>query len=102
MTIKATNDLDRRCVAKLIQIPNVGPATVGDFNRLGITKPQQLIGKDAFELFDRLCRLDGHQHDPCVIDVFMSAVDFMDGNEARNWWDYTMERKSILRARKGQ
>ena len=31
--------------------------------------------------------------DPCVIDVFMSAIDFMEGGEPSAWWEFTNERK---------
>ena len=40
-----------------------------------------------------LCAATGKRHDPCVIDVFMSAVHFMDGGEPLPWWSFTQERK---------
>lgn len=80
----------------LADIPNIGPAMVADFFELGIRKPGELIGKDPYDLYDRLCLVTGVRHDPCVLDVFMSAVRFMEGAPPRPWWHYTAERKERL------
>lgn len=90
-----------RCAAdvrRFTDIPNVGPATAGDFRVLGIDSPQALAGEDAFALHARLCDLTGVRHDPCVIDVFLAAIDFMRGAPPRPWWHYTDARKSRLAA----
>ncbi|MEZ6093655.1 MAG: helix-hairpin-helix domain-containing protein [Pirellulaceae bacterium] len=79
------------------QIPNVGPATAGDFRELGITKPQQLVGQDAFKLYERLCKKTKTTHDPCVIDVFLAAIAFMETGDSRPWWEHTADRKNRLR-----
>lgn len=83
-------------VGRFTDIPNVGPATAGDFERLGLRSPEELAGSDAFALYDRLCEVTGTRHDPCMIDVFMAAVDFMRGAPARPWWHYTPQRKAAL------
>ncbi len=88
-----------RTLEQLSDIPNVGKATVGDFHVLGIRRPAQLAGKDPYALYERLCRKTGHRHDPCVIDVFISAVRYVEGAPARPWWHYTAERKATLAAR---
>jgi len=80
------------CV-QLEQLPNIGPAIAGDLRLLGITQPAQLRGADAHQLYRRLCELTGKRHDPCVLDTFMAATDFMGGAEARPWWAYTAQRK---------
>jgi hypothetical protein len=79
---------------KLLQIPNIGPAMVADFQLLGITVPAQLAGKDPFRLYTQLCELTRVRHDPCVLDTFISAVRFMEGAPPQPWWHYTAERKS--------
>lgn len=94
-------DRPRGTVAKLEDIPNVGPATAGDFLLLGITTPADLRGQDAYALYETLCRKTGVRHDPCVIDVFLAAVRYMDGNPAKPWWAYTAERKRELARRAG-
>ncbi len=83
---------------RLLDIPNVGPATVGDLNRLGIVEPVQLRGRDPFALYRDLCRIDGIRHDPCVADVLIAAVRFMEGEAAQPWWAYTPTRKSAVAA----
>ena len=90
----------REDVATLTDIPNVGLATARDLRRLGIEEPGQLRGRDPFELYDRLCNLTGRRHDPCVIDVFIAAVRFIEGAPATPWWEYTPERKAILSGKK--
>jgi len=77
----------------LIQLPNIGPAMVADFALLGILAPAQLREQDGFALYQRLCRLTEQRHDPCVLDTFIAAVDFMQGAPARPWWYYTPQRK---------
>jgi hypothetical protein len=83
-------------VTELEDLPNVGPATAADFRLLGITRPNQLVGKDPYKLYGRLCKLTGVRQDLCVIDVFIAATRFMGGEPARPWWHYTAERKRAL------
>ena len=94
------NRAARLDVARLEDIPNVGPAIAADFRRLGITSPGELAGRDPYALYDELCRVTGHRHDPCLLDTFIAAVRFMEGAPKRPWWDYTAERKRELSARR--
>ena len=79
------------------------PAGAGDFRLLGLSEPAQLAGRDPYALYDRLCAETGVRHDPCVIDVFIAAVRYMEGGPKRPWWAFTAERKRELvkRASKG-
>ena len=90
---KATHETDRGQITDFCRIINVGPATAGDFDDLGIHTPQNLIGQDPAEMYTRLCEITKIRHDPCVLDVFMAAVDYMNGNPPQVWWKYTDERK---------
>ncbi len=85
----------REKVEKLTDLPNIGPALAKDLLFIGIESPEELKGKDPRELYNKLCRKSGQRHDPCVLDVFMSVTDFMNGGEPRVWWDYTKERKGL-------
>jgi len=76
-----------------VDIPNVGPRIARDFVTLGLRTPVDLIGKDPLVLYRSLCEKTHSRHDPCVLDTFMAAVDFMNGAAARQWWCYTAERK---------
>ena len=82
----------------LEQIPNVGKAVAKDLRSMGITKPEQLKGKDGLELYQKLNRLTGERHDPCMADTLMAAVDFMNGGKAKPWWDFTTKRKKLLKS----
>src|SRR5262249_36011856 len=88
----------RREVARLEDIPNVGPAVAGDLRRLGITLPSELHGRDPYAMYDDLCRLTGQRHDPCLLDTFIAAVRYMAGEPKKPWWKYTAERKRELAA----
>ena len=78
---------------RLLDLPNVGPATALDLVRLGIFEPEKLKGRNANAMYDALCKIDGVRHDPCLLDVFASIVAFANGGPARPWWAFTPERK---------
>ncbi|MFW5442714.1 MAG: helix-hairpin-helix domain-containing protein [Methylococcaceae bacterium] len=48
------------------------------------------------ELHKSLCAVLRKRIDPCVIDVFLSAIYFMEGGESLSWWLFTDERKKYL------
>jgi Pathogenicity locus len=50
-----------------------------DLRQLGITSPGELPGRDPYAMYDDLCRITGQRHDPCLLDVFIAAVRFMEG-----------------------
>jgi len=84
---------NRETVSQLDELPNIGKAIAADLQLIGIDHPKKLIGKDPFELYERLCTITGKRHDQCVIDVFMSVVHFMEGGDPLPWWSFTDERK---------
>ncbi|WP_317933493.1 helix-hairpin-helix domain-containing protein [Halioxenophilus sp. WMMB6] len=81
-------------IRKLTDLPNVGPACAADLQLLGIDQPEQLAGRDAYELYFQLCELTHCRQDPCVADVLLAIIDFVDGAEAKPWWHYTSQRKA--------
>ena len=80
---------------RLEDLPNIGPAMAADLRALGITQPQALADQDALAMYQALCQLSGKRQDPCVLDTFMAATDFMRGAAPAPWWAYTAERKRI-------
>jgi hypothetical protein len=86
-------------LAKLEDIPNVGPAIAADLRQLRIKSPAELSGRDPYTMYDHLCRITGQRHDPCLLDMFIAAVRFMEGGPKKPWWAYTTERKRKLAAR---
>jgi Pathogenicity locus len=79
----------------LEQLPNIGPSLAADLRLLGVLHPRELASRDAFVLYQSLCAKTGKRQDPCVLDTFMAATDFMRGAEARPWWSYTAQRKAV-------
>ena len=88
-----------REIAHLEDIPNIGPSIADDLRQLGITTPADLPGRDPYAMYDDLCRITEHRHDPCLLDTFIAAVRFMEGAPKKPWWKYTAERKRELAAR---
>ncbi len=96
---KANHSTDRETIREFQQIINVGPATEKDFIQLGIRLPTDLVGQDPWQLYERLCRMNRQHYDPCCLDVFMSAIDYMNGHRPQKWWSYTAQRKSLYAKR---
>lgn len=90
------HNVDRARVMRLMDLPNVGKKTAEDLRLLGYLAPEQIIGASPFEMYERLCSITNHRHDPCVIDVFMSITEFLNGNPPRPWWEFTNARKGLL------
>lgn len=88
--------VSRERTQTLTDLPNVGPAIAKILRSIGIDKPSDLRGCDPFELYERLYKLRGEWEDPCLLDVFMSVVCFMNGEEAQVWWAFTAERKKLI------
>lgn len=87
---------NRETVSRLEDLPNIGKASAGDLHLIGIDHPKDLVGEEPFEMYERLCTTTGQTHDPCMIDVFMSVVHFMEGGEPLPWWSFTELRKKKI------
>jgi hypothetical protein len=85
-------------VKRFQDIPNVGKAIEKSFITLGFTQPVQLAGKDPYQLYEDLCTVTHTRVDPCVMDIFISAVRYMEGEAPKKWWEYTAERKKNTRS----
>lgn len=90
--------LDREAVVRLEDLPNIGKAGAADLRCIGIERPNQLVGRSPLQMYEALCAKTGTRHDPCVIDVFMSVVRYMEGAAPLPWWSYTEERKRLLKS----
>jgi hypothetical protein len=95
----APRNSSRQEIATLEQIPNIGPATAADLRQLGMASPGDLVGRDPYAMYDDLCRITGQRHDRCLLDTFIAAVRFMEGESKKPWWKYTAERKREMKAR---
>jgi hypothetical protein len=77
---------------ELQRIPNVGPATARDLLRLGVRRVTDLVEREAHDMYETLCALDGVRHDICMLDVFTAVVSYARGDASRPWWTFTAER----------
>jgi hypothetical protein len=80
----------------LESIPNVGTAIASKLRLLGYEKPSELTGANPYAMFKKLSEITGRRNDPCLLDVFISAVSFCDGKAPKPWWKFTAERKAKL------
>jgi hypothetical protein len=90
----------RKQLVRLEDIPNVGSAIAADLRQLGIRSPAELPGRDPYAMYDDLCRITGQRHDACLLDTFIAAVRYMEGEPKKPWWKYTAERKRELALRR--
>lgn len=83
---------------QLEDLVSVGPATIADFELLGIRSVGALARKSPQRLYDELCKLTGTRQDPCVLDVFTAAVAQARNPrlpaEQRQWWYWSRKRKA--------
>ncbi len=89
--------MHRTNIQNLSDIPNIGMAISHRLQQIGIHHPNDLIGKDPYQMYNELCQITGKRHDHCIIDVFISAVSYMEGAAAQKWWAYTAERKAMMK-----
>ena len=88
-----------RDLAQLQDIPNLGPSIAAELRQLGIKVPADLPNRDPYKMYEVLCRVTGKRHDPCLLDTFIAAVRFMEGEPKQPLWKYTAERKRELALR---
>jgi len=86
-------------VARLEDIPNIGAEMAKDLRLLGVKVPSDLKGRDAWRLYEDLCRKTRAFHDPCVLDTLMAVVAFVETGDRRPWWIHTGRRKRMYGAR---
>ena len=95
-TVKAPKATSAVECTVLEQLPNIGPSLAADLRLIGVERPADLRGKDAFVLYQKLCAATDQRQDPRVLDTFMAAVDFIGGAPAAPWWAYTLQRKALF------
>jgi hypothetical protein len=78
----------------LTDIPNIGKSIAGDLHGLGVNTPADVAAMDPIGMYDALRTPMGQRHDPCVLDTFLAAKDFMNGGPAQPWWHFTPLRKA--------
>jgi hypothetical protein len=85
----------RKNVKELEDLPNVGKSIAADLRSIGIRRPAQLRGRSPKAMYEKVCRVAGERQDPCLLDVFVSAVRYMEGGPPLPWWKFTPLRKRM-------
>jgi len=80
----------------LTDIPNIGKSIAQDLRGLGLHTPADVAAMDPVAMYDALRTPMGQRHDPCLLDTFLAAKDFMNGGPAQPWWNFTATRKALL------
>ena len=78
----------------LTDIPNIGKSIAQDLRGLGVSTPSDVAAMDPVAMYDALRTPMGHRHDPCVLDTFLAAKEFMNGGPVLPWWHFTPIRKA--------
>lgn len=90
-------------LARFQRLGSVGLETARDLLVLGITRVEDLAGRDARTLHRELERRTRTKHDPCVEDVFRCAIAQAEepelAPELRDWWRWTSLRGAAPDAR---
>jgi hypothetical protein len=82
-------------IKQLIDLRNVGKATIKDLRLLNIHTVDELAKKDPTVLFHELERRTQKRQDPCVWDVFASIIHEAAHGEPSPWWSWTARRKAL-------
>ena len=81
---------------RLEDIPNIGKSIANDLRHVGIHSPSDVKEMEPLQVFDLLRTPMGRRHDPCVLDVFLAAKDFINGGPPQPRWAYSARRKQLL------
>lgn len=81
---------------ELLNLKNIGKATLKDLELLGITTIEQLKVKDPSLLYQEIQVITGTRHDPCVWDVFAAIIHEAATGEGLPWWHFSTIRKSKM------
>lgn len=91
---------------KLSDLISVGPATLRDFEILGVRSVSQLARRSPERLYESLCRAAPQHLDICCLYIFRAAVA-----QARDpqlpadrcpWWFWSHNRKRFDKKRRGR
>lgn len=88
---------------QLKDLVSIGPATLDDFELLGIDSVAQLRIRNPQRMYQQLCRIKRRVIDTCCLDVFVAAVaQAKDPNlpiEQRRWWYWSKARRQQIKKR---
>ena len=79
-------------VKQLEQIPGVGKKIAQDMRNIGINSVDDLKGREAEQLYQKLCDFKASPVDRCMLYVFRSAIYYAQNSrhdpELLKWWNW--------------
>lgn len=85
---------------ELEQLPNVGRKTASLLRDIGVTSPSDLAGKNSYLLYDKICQVTRQSQDIRLLDILLSAADFVQGNSPQHWSEFSEQRRLQMQSRK--
>ena len=86
----------------LEQIPGVGENIAQDMRNIDISSIDDLKGKKAEDLYQRLCDFKASPVDRCMLYVFRSAIYYAENTqhdpELLKWWNWKDEEKKASKS----
>ena len=79
--------------SELLTLMNVGPATLRDLELLDIHHISTLAKQDPIKMYQKLEKITGYRHDPCVLDTLTAIVHEAKTGEKTPWWHWSAIRK---------
>ncbi len=83
---------EKRTEGDLKNIPGVGKNMEQHFRNIGINSIEDLVGRDAEELYAQDCLVKGFRDDRCVLYVYRLAVYYANNThhdpEKLKWWNW--------------
>jgi hypothetical protein len=73
--------MESSSLKELEQIPGVGKTIARDMQNIGIYSIDDLKGKQAEQLYDRLCEFKAFPVDRCMLYVFRCAIYYASNTE---------------------
>ena len=84
--------MESSSLQELEQIPGVGKTIAKDMQNIGIHSIDDLKGRQAEQLYDRLCEFKASPVDRCMLYVFRCAIYYASNNdhdpELLKWQNY--------------
>ena len=73
--------MESSSLQELEQIPGVGKTIARDMQNIGIHSIDDLKGRQAEQLYDRLCEFKASPVDRCMLYVFRCAIYYASNND---------------------
>ena len=82
----------KNSIKNLTQIPGVGKSIADDLINIGVTKVEDLKGKEPQKLYNKSNKFAGVVQDRCLLYVFRCAVYYASNKkhepEKLKWWNW--------------